>query len=157
MEGFPPAGTPLEVETDGSDDPQRSRIVDPVDLIRRVKKLFGAVSLNPGSRVDCFELSKSLDNTSICKNCRVLGKIPRLNIWSLTNALAYRGQVRNKPSSLLGRFVIYCCKKFSPRRPKSFIAEVPVRRWGLYGQPRQSERWRDRQRPAAHLINILRA
>ncbi len=40
MEGFPPAGTPLEVETDGSDDLQRSRIVDPVDLIRQVKKLF---------------------------------------------------------------------------------------------------------------------
>jgi hypothetical protein len=84
MEGFPPAGTPLEVETDGSDDPQRSRIVDPVDLIRQVKKLFGAVSLNPGSRIDCFELSTILDISCICKNCRclsaALGKIPRLNI-----------------------------------------------------------------------------
>jgi hypothetical protein len=84
MEGFPPAETPLEVETDGSDDPQRSRIVDPVDLIRRVKKLFGAVNLNPGSRIDCFELRIILDNTSISKNCRCLSaaldKIPRLNI-----------------------------------------------------------------------------
>ena len=41
MEGLPPSGALLEVESDGSDDPQRSRILDPVDLVGDEDHLVG--------------------------------------------------------------------------------------------------------------------